>query len=66
VDYDDVRLEEGAFIRSLVGVRPGYFCTPRISLQSLIQYCHQAQLWSASVRFAGLNTAGTGLFVVFQ
>ncbi|HEX9166975.1 MAG TPA: DUF5916 domain-containing protein [Gemmatimonadales bacterium] len=66
VDYNDVSLEQGDFVRSLVGVRVGYFFTPRISLQSLIQYSNQAQLWSANVRFAWLNTAGTGLFVVFN
>jgi len=66
VDYNDVSLEQGDFVRSLVGLRVGYFFTPRISLQSLIQYSNQAQLWSANVRFAWLNTAGTGLFIVFN
>ena len=39
---------------------------PRISIQSLVQYSNQAQVWTANARFAWLNTAGTGLFVVFN
>jgi hypothetical protein len=66
VDYNDVHLDEGNFIRSLVGVRVGYFFTPRIFIQSLVQYNNQAQAFSANVRFAWLNTAGTGLFVVLN
>jgi len=66
VDYNDVDLDEGSFVRSLVGVRLGYFFTPRIFVQSLVQYNNQAQAFSANVRFAWLNTAGTGLFVVLN
>jgi hypothetical protein len=66
VDYNDVNLDQGDFIRSLVGIRLGYYFTPRISLQSLVQYSNQAGVFSANVRFAWLNTAGTGLFVVFN
>ena len=66
VDYNDVNLDEGDFIRSLVGLRLGYFFTPRISLRSLVQYSNQARVFSANVRFAWLNTAGTGLFIVFN
>ena len=66
VDYNDVHLDEGDFVRSLIGVRLGYHFTPRISVQSLVQYSNQADVFSANVRFAWLNTAGTGLFVVFN
>jgi hypothetical protein len=66
VDYNDVNLDAGDFTRSLVGLRVGYFFTPRIFLQSLMQYSNQARVFSANVRFAWLNTAGTGLFVVFN
>ena len=40
--------------------------TPRILVQSLVQYNNQAQAWTANARFGWLNTAGTGLFVVFN
>jgi hypothetical protein len=71
LDYNDVSLKDTldvrrSFVRSLVGVRLGYFFTPRIFLQSLVQYNNQAQVFSANVRFAWLNTAGTGLFVVLN
>jgi hypothetical protein len=66
LDYQDVNLPEGDFIRQLVGVRMAYFFTPRIFLQSLTQYSNQAELFTANVRFAWLNTAGTGLFIVFN
>lgn len=66
VDYNDVNLDEGNFVRSLVGLRVGYFFTPRIFVQSLMQYSNQANIFSANIRFAWLNTAGTGLFVVLN
>ena len=66
VDYNDVHLDQGNFIRSLVGLRVGYFFTPRVFLQSLVQYNNQAQAFSANLRFGWLNTASTGLFVVLN
>jgi hypothetical protein len=66
VDYNDVHLDQGDFVRSLVGFRLGYFFTPRVFVQSLMQYNNQAQSWTANARFGWLNTAGTGLFVVFN
>jgi hypothetical protein len=66
MEYNDVNLDEGDFVRSLVGFRLGYFFTPRVFVQSLVQYSNQARVFSANVRFAWLNTAGTGLFVVFN
>jgi uncharacterized protein DUF5916 len=62
VDYNDVRLDQG----NLVGARVAYFFTPRIFAQSLVQYNNQARVWAANARFGWLNTAGTGLFVVFN
>ncbi len=66
LDYNEVRLDQGDFVRSLVGVRLGYFFTPRIFTQSLVQYNNQAEVFSANIRFGWLNTAGTGLFVVLN
>ena len=66
VDYHDVHLDQGDFVRSLVGVRFGYYFTPRIFALSLVQYSNQARSWTANARFGWLNTAGTGLFVVFN
>ena len=66
LDYNDVHLDQGDFVRSLIGVRLGYFFTPRIFVQSLVQYSNQAQVFSANVRFGWLSTAGTGLFIVLN
>ncbi|HEX9893454.1 MAG TPA: DUF5916 domain-containing protein [Gemmatimonadales bacterium] len=65
-EHNDVHLDQGDFTRSLLGLRLGYFFTPRIFLQSLLQYNNQARIWTANARFGWLNTAGTGLFVVFN
>ena len=66
LEYNDVRLDQGDFIRSLMALRFAYFFTPRVMLQTLTQYSNQAQVWTANVRFGWLSTAGNGLFVVFN
>ena len=66
VDYNDVKLDQGRFDRTLVGARVAYFFTPRIFIQSLTQYSNQAKVWTANARFAWLSTAGTGLFIVLN
>ncbi len=64
--HDDVDLREGSFETTLVGVRVAYSFTPRIFLQSLLQYNDQRDEFSGNVRFGWLDTAGTGLFLVFN
>jgi hypothetical protein len=66
LDYQDVNLPEGDFIRQLIGLKLAYFFTPRVFVQSLTQYNNQAEVFTANLRFAWLNTAGTGLFIVFN
>lgn len=66
VDYSDVHLTQGEFSRSLIGLRFAYFFTPRISMQTLMQFNDQAHAWTANARLSWLNTAGTGLFIVFN
>lgn len=66
VEYNDVRLDQGNFVRTLIATRVAYFFTPRIMLQSLVQYSNQARVWTANARFGWLSTAGNGLFVVFN
>ncbi|MGH7529838.1 MAG: DUF5916 domain-containing protein [Gemmatimonadales bacterium] len=66
LDYNDVRLDQGDFVRTLVAARVAYFFTPRILLQTLVQYSDQARVWTANARFGWLGTAGNGLFVVFN
>jgi hypothetical protein len=66
VNYNDVDLAEGSFERTLVGLRAAYAFTPRVYLQSLIQYDDQRDDVFANIRFGWLNTAGTGLFLVYN
>ena len=66
VDFNDVDLAEGSFQRTLVGLKVAYSFTPRTYLQSLIQYDNASDDIFANVRFGLLNTAGTGLFIVFN
>ncbi len=66
LDYNDVHLKQGNFTRTLIGTRLGYNFTPKIFVNSLVQYNNQARIWTANARFGWLNTAGTGLFVVFN
>ena len=66
VDYNDVHLDQGNFTRTLIGTRFGYNFTPRVFVNSLVQYNNQARVWTANARFGWLNTAGTGLFIVFN
>ncbi|MDX2183723.1 MAG: DUF5916 domain-containing protein [Gemmatimonadaceae bacterium] len=66
LDHTDVRLPQGNFARTLSALRLNYFFTPRVFVQTLTQFNNQQRIWSANVRFGWLNTAGTGLFVVFN
>ena len=66
VEYNDVRLDQGDFTRTLVATRFAYFFTPRVLVQTLVQYSNQARLWTANARFGWLSTAGNGLFVVLN
>jgi len=66
LDYNDVRLDQGHFIKSIVGARVAYFFTPRIFIQSLAQFNDQASAWTTNLRFGWLNTAATGLFIVLN
>ena len=66
LDYNDVRLDEGRFKRSLLGARLNYYFTPRIFIASLLQYSDQARAFTSNARFGWLSTAGTGLFIVLN
>ncbi len=61
-----VDLPGGNFTANLVRTRLSYSFTPRIYVQTLIQYNSAAELWSMNLRFGWLQSAGTGLFIVFN
>ena len=59
-------LPEGSFKTNLGNMRVTYNFTPSIFVQSLIQYNDRSDRWSTNLRFHWLQTAGTGLFVVYN
>ncbi|NND70012.1 MAG: carbohydrate binding family 9 domain-containing protein [Rhodothermales bacterium] len=63
---NDVVLPGGDFVANLFRGRMSYSFTPRIYVQTLIQYNNRSEIWSANARFGWLRDANTGLFVVFN
>ena len=63
---NDINLPEGEFVSNLVQARFNYSFTPLINFQSLVQYNTSARNWSGNFRLGWQNTAGTGLFVVYN
>jgi len=64
--YRSIDLPEGAFDTNLGNVRVTYNFTPSVFVQSLIQFNDRTDRWSTNFRFHVLETAGTGLFVVYN
>jgi hypothetical protein len=65
-NYRDIDLPQGSFRTNLGNMRVTYNFTPLIFIQSLIQFNDRTQRWSTNLRFHLLQTAGTGLFVVYN
>jgi hypothetical protein len=64
--YNDVDLPGGRFETNLGRARLSYSFTPRIYVQSLVQYNDRADRWATNLRFGWLQSANTGLFVVYN
>ncbi|GAB5535546.1 MAG: hypothetical protein Rubg2KO_17950 [Rubricoccaceae bacterium] len=65
-DYFDVRLDEGDFETAVVRLNASYSFTPRLYLQANVQYNDDTEDVSSNVRLGWLDTAGTGLFIVWN
>ncbi len=63
---NDISLPSGDFTVNLSRARISYSFTPRIFVQTLIQYNDLDEVWSTNLRFAWLQAANTGLFVVYN
>ncbi|MEO5599867.1 MAG: DUF5916 domain-containing protein [Cyclobacteriaceae bacterium] len=63
---NDVNLPSGNFLAKIFGTRLSYSFTPRMNLQSFIQYNSEVDLWSLNIRFSILEQANTGLFIVYN
>jgi hypothetical protein len=66
LSHNDIRLPYGDFTTDVFASRLSYSFTPRIYIQSLIQYNSRADLWAFNARFGWLQTANTGLFIVYN
>ncbi len=63
---NDIELPEGDFNTNIFRARLSYSFTPRIFVQSLVQYNSVRDLWLGNFRFGWLQQANTGLFLVFN
>jgi len=65
-NYRAISLPEGSFRTNLANMRVTYNFTPFVFVQSLLQYNDRTDRFSTNLRFHWLNTAATGLFVVYN
>ncbi|HWN86397.1 MAG TPA: DUF5916 domain-containing protein [Vicinamibacterales bacterium] len=64
-ERNDIDLETGSFITNLARTRVSYSFSPRVFVQSLIQYNDRADAWTSNFRFGWLQQANTGVFLVY-
>jgi hypothetical protein len=65
-NYRHIDLPQAAFHTNLGNMRVTYNFTPSVFVQSLLQYNDRTDRWSTNLRFHWLQTAGTGLFLVYN
>ena len=65
-NYNRLKLPNGLTNVVITGVRLAYSFTPRMFLQSLVQYNNVSEITSVNARFGWLKNASTGLFVVIN
>ncbi len=68
LEYNRIELPGpgGEFDTTLLSSRVGYSFSPSVYIQSLVQFNTQTEVWSGNLRFGWVDTAGTGLFIVFN
>ncbi len=68
IEYErnDVRLPTGDFVTNLLVMRLSYSFTTRIYVQALLQYNDVIDNWSTNLRFAWLQAANSGLYIVYN
>ncbi len=64
LNYNRLNLPNGSTNVIITGARLAYSFSPRMFLQSLIQYNNVSEMTSINARFGWLRNANTGLFVV--
>jgi hypothetical protein len=63
---NDIDLPQGAFVTNLGALRATYNFSTMLYAQVLVQYNDRTKRWSTNLRFNWLNTAGTGLYLVYN
>jgi hypothetical protein len=63
---NDVSLGAGRFVTNLARLRVSWSLSPRLYLQALLQYNDTIDNWSTNLRLGFLQTANTGLFLVYN
>jgi hypothetical protein len=66
INYNRVTLPQGEFEANLFRLRASYSFSPRVFVQSLMQYNQQTKLLSGNFRFGWLQSANAGIFVVYN
>ena len=66
LDYTKLNLENGDIHALITGLRLSYSFSPKMYLQSLIQYNNVTNVTSVNTRFGMLQTANSGLFIVIN
>jgi transglutaminase-like putative cysteine protease len=64
--YNDVYLPGGNFLAHLLRGRLTYSFSPKVYIQSLLQYNNQTDQWSMNWRFIWQRSASTGLYLVYN
>ena len=66
INYNRVTLPEGRFEANLFRLRASYSFSPRVFVQSLMQYNQQTKFLSGNFRFGWLQSANAGIFLVYN
>jgi hypothetical protein len=66
MEHNKINLAQGSFDATLVRSRLAYAFSPSLFVQSLVQYGSQTKTFSGNIRLGWIDTAGTGLFIVYN
>ena len=64
--YNDFELPGGDFTVNVGKLRATYSFTPSISIQALVQYDDRTDVVATNLRFAWLQSASAGLYLVYN
>lgn len=65
-NHNDIDLPGGDFTVNLTSLRLSYSFTPKISIQAFVQHNDRDNVLATNLRFAWLQDAGAGLYIVYN